>query len=477
MGKGKKWLIGCLGTFGLCGIGTYAALSPFVDFLGASRDLDKELARAKQLGNPMTSAELLPPKPADKDNAAIELGPILRESKKAELGTIGSKVTDALAKKDFAEAEAILAPHQAALAAARKASAKSKFSLDRDWDTGVYLLFPEYAQSKGLAKCLAAQAQIDFSKRNRTQGSSNLSAAYKVGEFVGQEPILIDMLVEIANRAIASRAVETIAVASRNDLASLTALEGAVGKRPTPNFELALRGEMFFGTSTIRNLDKYGGVTQFTKAMTDMGSGAEESGPPPPDPKTLRREGVPNGVLEKAFLTRHLALWNDALEEMKKSSDPRLLSQWLDKKSAEMEEKKALSYILLRIMLPVFGQAGTAVTKCEATEGATRGCLKVLKFKARTGRYPNDLAEAGFQELDPFTKAPYKFYRNGDIVRVYSVGPNGKDEEGLGKESSGGNTPADQLDDFAVRTDRPIKLPARQPGVGAVPPPAVPKVK
>ncbi len=458
MGKGKKWLIGCLGTLGVCGIGTYAAVSPYVDFLGASRDLDKEIARAKALGNPMTSTELVPPKPADKDNAAVELKPILQTGEKnSKLSTAGAKALEAIGKNNFAEAETLLKPYQSVLATARKASSKTKFSLDRDWDTGVHLLFPEYAESKGLVKALAAQAELDFQKGNQSAGVANLSAGYKVGQFIGQEPILIGVLVEIANRAIASRAAESIAVRQRTNLAALSALESAVGNRPAPDFKNSLKGEMFMGTSTIRNLDKYGGVTEFMRSMANMGGVEESDIPPAPDPKTLRRDGVPKGVLEKAFLTRHLAIWNDALEQLQKTPEPREISGWLDKKVAEIEQKKALSFLLLRIMFPVFSQAGNAVVKCQATEGATRGFLKVLKFKASTGRYPNDLAEAGFNEMDPFSKAPYKFYRNGDLVRVYSVGPNGKDEEGLGTESRGSNSKPDQLDDIAVRTDRPVK--------------------
>ena len=105
--------------------------------------------------------------------------------------------------------------------------------MERDWNTGIDLLFPEYAQSKGLTKLLAAQAQIDFRKGNYTLGRDNLRAGYKLGEFIGQEPILIGMLVEIANRAIASRAVETIAVANQSRESALASLESAVGKCPS----------------------------------------------------------------------------------------------------------------------------------------------------------------------------------------------------------------------------------------------------
>jgi len=475
MGKGKKWLIGCLGTLGICGIGTYIAVSPYVDFLGASRDLDKEVARANALGNPLTAAELVPPMPADKDNAAVELGPILRAPKSDQLSNAGSDALDAVARKEYARADSLIGPHQAALSAARKAAGKPKFAMERDWDTGIDLLFPEYAQSKGLTKLLAAQAQIDFRKGNYTLGGDNLRAGYKLGEFIGQEPILIGMLVEIANRAIISRTVETIAVANQSRESALASLESAVGKRPAPNFATALKGEMFFGTSTIRNLDKYGGFTQFIKSMSDMDRFEGETSYTPPDPKTLRREGMPGGALEKAFMTRHLALWNDALEEMKKTSDPQVIAKWLVERSNQLEKKKALSYVLLQVMLPVFGQAGEAVVRCQATEGATRGFLKVLRFRAKTGRYPKDLAEAGFNEVDPFSKSAYKYFQTGDVVRVYSVGRNGIDEEGLGKESSGGKILPDQLDDIAVRTDRPIKLPpVSSRGVPGVLPPGSP---
>lgn len=479
MGKGKKWLIGCVGTLALCGVGTYVAVSPYVDFIGAARDLDKQVERAKKLGNPMTSAELIPLVPADKDNAAIELEPILRGYEKAKLNDVGSEAIRALAENNFAHAETLIAPHQGALAIARKAVRKPNFVLERDWDLGSNLLFPEYAASKGLTRLLAAQARLDFRKGNIATGGENLQAGYRMGEFIGNDPTLLGMAVEIGSRAIVSRMVESIAVENRTRESVLSTLESAVGNRPAPDFNHALRGEMFMGTTTIRNLDKYGGFTKFMKSASDM----NEDGTSPPlpalNPNTLRREGLPPGILEKAFLARHLAVWNDALEQMQKTPDPREFSKWLDDRYRIFEEKKALSYMVWALLFPVFESSGEAVVRCKATEGATRGFLKVLRFKAKTGRYPKDLAEAGFKEIDPFSKEPYKFYLSKDIARVYSVGPNGKDEEGLGPESRPDKSLPDQLDDVSVRTDRPAKFPplTGRAGGSVVPPAVVPKVK
>jgi hypothetical protein len=55
----------------------------------------------------------------------------------------------------------------------------------------------------------------------------------------------------------------------------------------------------------------------------------------------------------------------------------------------------------------------------------------VLIYKAKNGRLPNTLAEAGVTELDPFDGKPLRYKAIGGGCKVYSIGVDKVDDGGL----------------------------------------------
>jgi hypothetical protein len=76
--------------------------------------------------------------------------------------------------------------------------------------------------------------------------------------------------------------------------------------------------------------------------------------------------------------------------------------------------------------MPVFGQAGDAVTRLEARRAVRKGFARALLFHAQTGRWPGAVPET-----DPFTGKPLKVKIEGSRIRVYSVDKDLKDDGGL----------------------------------------------
>ncbi|MFN3651843.1 MAG: hypothetical protein ACK47B_19900 [Armatimonadota bacterium] len=87
------------------------------------------------------------------------------------------------------------------------------------------------------------------------------------------------------------------------------------------------------------------------------------------------------------------------------------------------------------LLMPVFQEAGLALTRGETSVALARGALALREFRQRRGRYPESLAELGqvtgvSLAPDPFTGQPLRYRRtNGDYL-LYSVGPDGVDDGG-----------------------------------------------
>lgn len=110
---------------------------------------------------------------------------------------------------------------------------------------------------------------------------------------------------------------------------------------------------------------------------------------------------------------------------------PFLVASQMDRAAAKYERTLRPSEMLMRIILPVFAQAGFAFEKLKANRDCTRAIIDVLLFRNRHGRLPKSLGEAGVKAIDPFDGKPLK-YRITDLgFVVYSAGQNGKDDGGL----------------------------------------------
>ncbi len=461
MGKRRKWLIGGTAGLAVC-LGGFVFGTPYIDVVQAANSLEAEVKRAKALGNPLTSSELILNPPSRSENAASDLKQILAEPLVEQLATEGRDAQDAVARGDYKGAEGILKPWQLSLQLARKAAQKPKLMFEREWDATMDLQFPEYEPVKGLVRAMCAQAECDYRSGRRTEGDENLKAAFAIGHLVGQEPTIISALVEVLGRTIAVRTVESLVGKNRSDEDALGRLANVVVVRPLPDVKNNLRAEMFFGTAVIRNLDKYGGFNQLERYFSGDEPDPDAPRPTPPDVSELRKEGLPTSLTDRAFLARHLHFWNGVLEAATATDDLNAFSDLFEEKIKKLESEKGLSYAFDRLTFPVYGAAFQSLVRCQASESTMRGLIEVLRFRKLKGRYPSDLAEAGFKEIDPFSGQPLKLYVKDDVVRVYSVGPNKKDENGRSVET-GGETTSPMYDDIAARTDRPVRMRPAKP--------------
>ncbi len=409
MGKGL-WI--GLGTLGLLAAGSayglYRLATTYYDFGPAAAELPEAAKSYRAVGLPFVAKDVAPPHPSPAKDATPSLRAALRLfPKKADKG----ELTKA-ARNPGPAADPIVARYAPALA--RLDPTKPSVDFRRDWDRGPYILFPEYADMKYLARAATVRAVRSAQKGDDAKALADLRLARQLALWAEQEPTLISMLVRIACESIVLEGAQHCLAAAKGDAKRIAAYATWLRTAPQlPSFRYALHGEAWYGVTTARNLDLFGGTRNFERQM-------------PKDLEHLRRDGFPPGQRERGFMTRVLQAWAEAAKETDDfRQSPIEVGRKMDALEERWSEKKGLSRTLVAILFPVFGKAGEAIVKLHAKRAVTLGLAEALDAQARTGRWPTSVSQK-----DPFDGKPLRV-KAGKDFRVYSVDRDLKDQGGL----------------------------------------------
>lgn len=414
----------------ILGIGIITAPLLFLrqdDLARAAREADSAAAAYRASGMPWVAKDLRPdlPLPPGQD-AAPTLYRAIKLLAGKDFQKNGAGIPKSIEFGSISAATRFLKPYDAALNEAVKAAQFSDVDFKRDWDLGPDLLLPEYAQMKTLAKGLCYRAELECRMGRPQAAAEDLKASWRLGNLAYRDPMLIGMLVRIAIEAITNRSLQHCVYFSRSDATGLKELASVLQGAEAPSFAYALRSEAYMGLACIRNLRAFGGVN----GLADASSG--DSAPPPPDPKTLVRTGLPTDMQGRAFAARHLQLWRGVKGLIDRyPRDPIGLSQAMQHLEDQIEARKKLSYALEAVLLPVYDQAGIAVVKEQAEICATQAMAAAVLACAKGGKVPSKIADIPGKWIDPFTGGPMRVRRDGKWFRVYSLGPKRKDFGGV----------------------------------------------
>lgn len=355
----------------------------------AARELPDAVRAYRRAGLPWVAADLRTEVPPA-ENAA----PALRAAFK-KWDTKAFRTVERDLKKE--PTAAVLAPFEPALDDVRLATARTRVDFGRDWDYGPYIEFREYRPMKESAKALVARARVRLMGGRTADGIADLRAAHSLGDLAGQEPTIISALVRIAIAAIVRDGVRRAAAESPAAIPALRIL--AAEPRPRPDWNRATRGEAYIGIATTRNMHLYRPTGEDVNNL--------------PSPESLVRAGTPDGRMKRAFLTRHLQWWTKALADGTMRKDPRAVARRMDVMENAMPRKP--SYTLLAILLPVISKAVEVGERFDDDAKVTRAYLALLAGpRPFPARGPNG----------------FRYRREGRGFRLWTVGPNGIDENG-----------------------------------------------
>jgi hypothetical protein len=184
----------------------------------------------------------------------------------------------------------------------------------------------------------------------------------------------------------------------------------------------AIRSEFHYAVSIARNLSKHGGLKVIFNPIDAPQLAI--------DPQTLKRDGLPEGMWERAFLARVSKHYNAGYSGIQDvPCPPHGWSAPFENDLGAANEK--LSEAFLLIIAPFYQSLDNTVTDVLAWRAIARSTIKV----ALAGS-PGTLREAGVSEVDPFSGGPLSFKRTSDGFRIWSVGRDHADSSGVSKHES-----------------------------------------
>lgn len=400
------------------GLGTWATLSflsrrEHPDIVEQSARLESVLAESKRLGFPMTPEELIPPIP-DAENAAVDAWPIIEQISDRKIDT----TVLARAAKDTK-----FSIHKQRYEAAMSDLSELSVTLSkRLWqfppqDTPFDLRFPDYSKVKNVVKLLAYHAEARAKAGDSAGALQAISNGRRLAAFVGQDPALISGLVAIACDAIMLRAVERLLDVWRSSPTKLDALAKTIRSSPL-NLSLrnALQGELILALHSMRNLEAYEKMNKSGELLDAIVGAA------PIDQSKLKHEGLPTNTRARAYLTRIAEQYNRAavLLEGTDLADPAWAREF-DDWASSLDVKKQPSQTLAAIGLPITSDTARAYAKQIMLERMTLALIAAVRSPGAKPKLPPD----------PFNPGKsVQMRREGDIVRIWSVGQDKVDNSG-----------------------------------------------
>jgi hypothetical protein len=242
---------------------------------------------------------------------------------------------------------------------------------------------------------------------------------------------MIGMLVQIAVEGASERVLDRLIDAHSQDRAFLTAAKRLHdGFGPLANFRRAMMGELIIGRIGIATLKS---PREFT-AMDDEVK-----------PTAFETAFFQSPIVHDAFDAKLLHFYRWLINHI--PSDP---SQWEAAEQASkntgklVEEDHSLANYLNQILFPVFSQAAEAIGTMQTRRNLTDTALRLLQQRAETGKLPKFLPHYGATAVDPFSKNPLIYRREGAGFILYGVGQDRIDNGGT-PEGEGVTTGTDEV--------------------------------
>ncbi len=334
----------------------------------------------------------------------------------------------AVKQDDSVGAREILKPYEKGLALAKAASLQPRAHFKRDWDLGLVQGFEYAVAEKAIVRTLYARAEMEAKEGRIDPSVDDLATAKRLTKLVGNDPTVIMMLVEIALDAIIQRFVQEISGHWAQNSTALRALSSIANDEMRPDLVRICRAEAYTALASLRNYDPiYLTKTQF-----------DSDGPPKRiDNKELLHTGYPSNPASRRLMTKMLSAWTQLaghFDEIQK--DPSRIDPIQSKIAKSLwgagEEEEGAR-------MACFDPMGTGIalgTREQALDRCTNALVQALEIHARTGSYPKTIQDIPGTWVDPFNKGPLKLKLTSQGIRIYSIGPDLKDDGGISQNET-----------------------------------------
>lgn len=404
----------------------------------AGSALERELARIREQGEPLTLREAAPPPVPEDENAAVlyaraferlprlvpapssgQPNPRLSSADERVLKALFSERGNRVGDVPIAQLRDLLTGTDEALALFRKAAAMPRCRFPVDWEAGAGALFPHYPRLLVLTRLTAAHAILAAAEGRPDDAVAGVSAILGMARHLADEPIMIGLLIQYRCLTTAESGLQRVLETSTpsdeacreldrqlSDLDLLTPLERTVQTERC----LGLWCFDAVASSNPPNLPELlGGDDPLLRATARLG----------PIRNPLAR-------MDELFYLRTMARMEDRARRR-------------DRTPAE-ETESGQSPIpwyasVSRIVLPDFNRLRRQRDQALARVALARCGLALAEYRRQAGSFPTSLADAERTAgrtlpRDPLTGQDLVYRPHGTGYLLYSLGLNGRDDGG-----------------------------------------------
>jgi len=406
------------------------------------RDLDLELKRIRDAGEPLTLADAAPEMPPPSENAAElyqqVMGRIAADGTMPGSDAFELTGYDNLIERDYLsdavtheDARPALEDPRIvqALETLRQGSQCEKCAFPVNWGAGPEIVFPHYAKMRKAARWMSAKSKLCAHDGEIDEALEWARVSLRMSEHAAGDPVIIAQLVAIACQAIATaQAQETLKAGApspqmaREMIAYLRTVDA---KGP---FDRAFLGERAMGMDS-------------SEMIKDEGLSIAElmGGEVPPGWSLLSslygsRFGRPflnnDQIIYLRLMRSQIEIVNNAPPEER------------EKRASELETSVPSIAVLSKMMAPVFARSVDRRDQAIANLDLFEIALQAELYHAQRGEWPADLQ--ALQDTigyalpeDPFARAPYHYRRGTDGFAAWSLGTDLDDDGGHGLKDPG----------------------------------------
>ncbi len=253
-------------------------------------------------------------------------------------------------------------------------------------------------------------------------------AVLGVARSIADEPFLIGALVRIAIGSIGLRSARRVLGQSAPSEPALEQIQRVItDERAQRILVIPLRGERAVQAELLRRISE--GELPISALSGDLKPGVVV--PRPADSPF-------NELWFDYQITVSLDWTNDAVDIAKSPTvdQPARWRAW-DAKIAEVRNSRLGIYTstLPLLLVPALSASGTAFCRYQSELGATLVLIAAERHRLKSGDRPSSIEDIDRTILpvaptDPYSGQPFRMaHRDGQLL-VYSIGPNGKDEQG-----------------------------------------------
>jgi hypothetical protein len=443
--KANYVVTGCVGALllcaGFCGLGTFLFQKRATDGFFA------EIAQAKSDGLPTTMAEFT--KPVEpKLNAGPGLLAAAEALKKETSERTRPKSGRTTPTFDFNRRDweseipknekfynAAIASMNPALDRAVAATKMPAFGFDRDYNKGFSTLFPEYAEMKMVSRWLSTRAILRAKAGNELGMAEDLRAIARISAFCATDDILLGYLVQVSVEEIGMKAALQCLSLRNGSPGSIRAVRDAArALGPIPNVKNSIRAEYFLTMLSLKEIINKRDPNEL-KEMLGLGADSSPASEYGIGKNLMMVPGMldtnAKNALEQQRLN-YLALPTDPLDLVKSKSAFNAATRRL------IAQEKNPQYYLANMLSPVFEGAADAFVTAAQERRLMEILLVGLEERNRSGRFPPKLPVKGALATDLFDGGVLRYSLKAGRLRIYSVGPDGNDNGGVGPSTSPG---------------------------------------